>query len=90
MKKSGGNLDEYIDKLYKDLYEYFDIAIKKIDISEIKNILSSKDLSNTGRLESLLDIFELSKGKNKRETEIFKLVCGLKGKLSKIFGEDSF
>ena len=47
-------------------------------------------MSNTGRLEKLLDIFELSKSKNKRETEIFKLVCGLKGKLSKIFGEDSF
>lgn len=89
-EKSGGNLDEYIDKLYNDLYENFDIAIKKVDISEIKNILSSKDLSNTGRLEKLLDIFELSKSKNKRETEIFKLVCGLKGKLSKIFGEDSF
>lgn len=89
-EKSGGNLDEYIDKLYNDLYENFDIAIKKVDISEIKNILSSKDLSNTGRLEKLLDIFELSKSKNKRETEILKLVCGLKGKLSKIFGEDSF
>lgn len=89
-EKSGGNLDEYIDKLYNDLYENFDIAIKKVDISEIKNILSSKDLSNTGRLEKLLDIFELSKSKNKRETEIFKLVCGLKGKLSKIFDEDSF
>lgn len=33
-EKSGGNLDEYIDKLYKDLYENFDIAIKKVDISE--------------------------------------------------------
>lgn len=89
-EKSGGNLEEYIEKLYKDMYEYFDIQLKKVDILEIKNILSSKDLSNTGKVESLLDTFELSKSKNKRETEIFRLVCGLKVKISKIFGEDSF
>lgn len=88
--KSGGDLKEKIHILTSMANKLFDdISFKTVDIKDIEQILASKDYSNSTRLEKLLELFELSKTKNKVETEIFKMICGLKGTISKIFANES-
>ena len=91
-EKSGGSLDSYITELYVQVekLEILNNNLKSVDVKEIENILSDKSLSNTARMEDILNLFELSKTKNKQETEIFKLICGLKGKIANIFGVENF
>lgn len=88
--KSGGNLEERINELYQSMYDILGKELKRVEIEKIEEILSSRDFANTARMEALLDLFELSKSKNKVETECLKLICGLKGTISKIFVEETF
>lgn len=88
--KSGGNLEERINELYQSMYDILGKELKIVEIEKIEEILSSRDFANTARMEALLDLFELSKSKNKVETECLKLICGLKGTISKIFVEETF
>jgi CRISPR-associated endonuclease Csn1 len=88
--KSGGDLKEKMNILTSMADKMLDaISFKAVDIGEIEQVLASKDYSNSIRLERLLDLFELSKTKNKVETEIFKMICGLKGTISKIFKNEN-
>lgn len=88
--KSGGNLKEYIEMLHQSMVNILNINLKNVEIEKIEKILKSTQYSNSERLENLLELYELSKNKNKIETEIFKFICGLKGTISKIYVEDKF
>lgn len=90
-EKSGGNLTGQIDMLRSMMdMIYDDIKFKDVPVDKIEEILSKKGVSNSSRLEELLELFELSKTKNKVETEILKMICGLKGTIAKIFTGNNF
>ena len=87
--KSGGKLDDSIESFYK-YCSFNNIVFEQKQTSEIEEILSNKDISKSARMEQLLELFHISKSKNKKEAEILKMICGMKGTISKIFDEQSF
>lgn len=81
-------LEDLVSDFKRMMGDILSLDLEDIDVKKIENILLSKDDSNSSKAEKLLELFELQKSKNKVEAEIFKMICGLKGNLSKIFGED--
>lgn len=90
------NLSENGVDDFGDIYQQWCKSVPKpVQISDpeaktekIENILSKAGISNTRRLEALLEVF----GIKRRDAfaEVLKLWCGLKGNLSKIWSETDF
>lgn len=73
-----------IQTLYQDLFgEEFPCPQ---DPKDIEDILCDKSLNGTGKLNKILATAGISK-KQKSLVECWKLICGLKGKISVIFNE---
>lgn len=74
----------HIKELYDNLFEEeFQLAI---DEDAIENILCDHSLSGRDRHNKILDNNDISK-RQKRLIECWKLICGLKAKISVIFGD---
>ena len=58
------------------------------DIEAVKEVLSSEKISNSHRYDKLAEILGIKK--KMPEAEALKLMCGLKGMLSKLFPEHAF
>ena len=89
-EKSGSDLHKSVEQLNISMLDILGKRLEEVEQEKLENILSSKNYSNTARLEKLIELFQLSKSKNKQEVEILKLICGLKGTLSKIFENGDF
>lgn len=89
--KGIGDPQNYYDQLKELSAVILDIELPPIDKKEwFQELLSSKDYSKSAKVEKILEHFQMAKSKNKRQTEIWKLICGLKGTLSKIFTNEFF
>lgn len=62
----------------------------KIKSDVLKEVLPSKKISSSKKVEEILSKSELSKTKDKSITEMLKLICGLQGKISVIFEDKEF
>lgn len=58
---------------------------KSIATDEIETILNQKDISRTGKCEQILSVLDLSKTKDKKATEVIKMICGLSAKNAILF-----
>ena len=74
--------------LYDSLVEVTENFPDVSDVLYIEEILSSNKISNSSRAEQLMKLFGLNK--KMQEAEMIKLLCGLKGQLSKAFPDDTF
>lgn len=81
-----GKMD--IADLYAQLQEKTTNLSKNIDFEALKEILSSGKITNSKRNEQLMVLLQINK--KMPEAEMTKLICGLKGTLTKIFTEYKF
>lgn len=83
---STGSIEEMYENLRSDISQYMELELPDIDdYDKLKNILTSKEYSASRRVELIIESLNLSKSKDKNIVEIWKLTCGLKGKLSNLF-----
>lgn len=87
-----GNLRENVTALAELLQEYdeemvFDICKMQ---SALEKNLPSKKYSSSKKAEQILLDAEIQKSRSKAIAEMIKLLCGLQGKLSILFKNDSF
>lgn len=61
---------------------------KNIDSEKVEKILNQKDLSRTGKYEQILSVLELSKVKDKKASEVIKMICGLSVKNAILFEDE--
>ena len=76
----------HLADLYEELVEQTERFPKQADLDTVEQILSSKKVTNSRRFEQLLQVFSLSK--KDPEAEMLKLICGLKGTLSKALPDE--
>lgn len=50
---------------------------KELEAAQLEGVLSRKDITKSEMAEKVAELFRISKGKNKREYEIVKGLCGL-------------
>lgn len=92
----GENGTESLQELYVKLREeiiniFEETKLPEIESSnEIENVLSSKNFSNSMKCEKIIELLELNKKSDKQETEMIKMICGLKGEIASIFVNESF
>ena len=88
------NLDENGNDDFADIYANFVKMAKDVvdidfsqDISDnwLRETLSSSELSKTGKHSAIIEHYGIKKSAEKKKVEMLKLICGLKGVLSKIF-----
>lgn len=86
-----GNLKNLYGILVSSVKEYAEIEFpEEIDLAELEEILSSKQFTSTQKAEKILIYMGWTRSKNKIQNEIIRMICGLKGTISKIFIEDEF
>ena len=74
-----------IGEIYAQLLEKTVNLPSEIDLDALKTILSSGKITNSRRNEQLMELLQINK--KMPEAEMLKLICGLKGTLSKAFPE---
>ena len=79
---SEGDSDN-LESIYEKLVDQTANFPAQIDFDMVKEILSSKKISNSRRHEQLIK--QLNIQKKAPEAEMLKLICGLKGKIVKLF-----
>lgn len=79
---------EDISELYRELCEYEIGFCPLNNYTEMEDILTTKELSNSKRAERLIEIMHFDK--KSPNAEMIKLICGLTVVLSKAFVENSF
>lgn len=84
---SDGN-NEGLEDIYAALVERTTNFPSSCDVEKMKSILSSRKISNSRRFEQLLELLQINK--KMPEAEMVKLICGLKGVLSKAFMDVEF
>ena len=77
-----------LEEIYSQIVERTTNLPQLADFNEIKELLSSGKITNTYRNEQLFQLLGVTK--KMPEAEMLKLICGLKGTLSKAFPEVSF
>lgn len=77
-----------IQDLYSELVNIDDRFPDMPDFSKIEEIISSRKFGNTVRMETLMTLLGINK--KEKEAEMLKLICGLKGQLSKVFPDAVF
>lgn len=86
-----GNLSELCESLQDMLLEYNEIEINgKMFAQTLEKILPSKNYSNSVKAAQILEALNVNKAQSKSLGEMVKLICGLKGKLTTAFSNDSF
>jgi len=77
-----------IGEIYAQLLEKTVNLPSDIDLDALKMILSSGKITNSRRNQQLMELLQINK--KMPEAEMLKLICGLKGTLSKAFPEVEF
>lgn len=77
-----------LEEVYARLVDATSNLPSTVNIEKLKEILSSNKVTNSLRNEQLMELLQISK--KMPEAEMLKLVCGLKGMLSKAFTEVEF
>ena len=85
-----GDLSQLLDYLKAALYEELELEFPLPEkIEDLEAVLCDRSLTSSDRKDSVIGLLKIDK-KNKPLVEIWKLICGLKGKLPEIFREDVF
>ena len=84
---SDGKTEE-LEEIYAQLADATVNLPEAVDFEKLKEILSSNKITNTRRNERVMELLQLNK--KMPEAEMLKLVCGLKGTLSKAFRDVEF
>lgn len=82
-----GNTAE-LEEIYAQIVDATSNLPSSVDFEKLKEILSSGKITNSRRNEQLLELLQINK--KMPEAEMMKLVCGLKGVLSKVFTDNAF
>ncbi len=87
------NINKLFDVLNEDFREVYENDFCNEDkVRDVSELLKSRDYSATRKCEKIAEICEISKTKDSQRYEMLKLICGLSGKLIKLFplddGED--
>ena len=77
-----------IDEIYSSLAEKSINLPSSVDMARLKEILAADDISNSLRYDQLTEFFGVEK--KTPEVDVLKLMCGMKGTLSKLFPERDF
>lgn len=75
---------DFVNSVSENTGECFDV--NNIDYSEMQNILSSRDLSRTQKVEELATVLHIDL-KNKKYKEYLRAICGLKINAYTLFSE---
>lgn len=93
------NLSEDGNMNFKELYADFVKKAETVvgveflqDISDnyLQDILSSNEYSKSDKVSRIIEHYGIKKSAEKQKVEMLKLICGLKGTLSKIFEEEEW
>lgn len=79
-----GNLKDIISPLCDDIQIIHENEI----CNKLGNILSSKELSNSRKYESIIELLDIDKKSN--ISEMLKLICGLTATISKVFPNNAY
>ena len=77
-----------LEDIYAQLVERTINFPSAYDVEKMKGILASRKFSNSRRSEQLMELLQINK--KMPEAEMIKLICGLKGVLSKAFPDIEF
>lgn len=89
-KEGIGNLHELYHMMLYMASDILEIEITPIgNIELLEQILTNKELSNTGKFEEILRLHGISKSKDKQEAEIWKFVCGLSGSIAVLYPKEN-
>ena len=77
-----------LEEIYAQLVNATSNLPTSVDFAKLKEILSSNKITNSRRYEQLLELLQISK--KMPEADMLKLICGLKGTLSKVFTDIEF
>lgn len=87
--EGGLDFENLLDQFHDQYLDYTDYEIDCTHSAEMKEILSSKDYSNSVKAEMLLKLLGLNKKTDKGLYEILKMMCGLKGSIAVAFPKES-
>ncbi len=77
-EESNSGMKEGYDSLVEIATEIYGFQFPKdLEVSQLEEILSRKDISRSRMAEEIAELFYISKSKNKREYEVVKGLCGL-------------
>ena len=77
-----------LEDIYAQLVDVTSNLPASVDTEKMKEILSSNKITNSRRNEQLMELLQVSK--KMPEAEMLKMICGLKGTLSKAFTDIEF
>ena len=77
-----------IELIYSQLLEKTTNFPSHPDMDALKTLLASGKITNSRRNEQIMELLQINK--KMPEAEMLKLICGLKGTLSKVFPDDQF
>lgn len=81
-----GNLQNIYEPFRESVLDVLELEFPGLtDDKWLEEVLSSARLSNSRKVEEIIRQLEINKRKEKSKTEIWKLICGLKGTLSTVF-----
>lgn len=85
-----GDIKELYSALRSGAEEQLEMELAPLPATEIlEDILVDKSLSKTAKLDKIKETLQIRKDE-KGQIELWKLICGLSGKLPEIFAQDSF
>lgn len=77
-----------LEQIYSQLLEKTSNLSSHLDIDALKALLSSGKITNSRRNEQMMELLQINK--KMPEAEMLKLICGLKGTVSKMFPDYQF
>ena len=77
-----------LEEIYAQLVDVTSNLPAAADVEKLKEILSSNKITNSRRNEQLMELLQVNK--KMPEAEMLKMICGLKGTLSKAFTDIEF
>ena len=77
-----------LEEIYAQLVDVTSNLPALTDVEKLKEILSSNKITNSRRNEQLMELLQVNK--KMPEAEMLKMICGLKGTLSKAFTDIEF
>lgn len=89
VQKITSNVEEIYKKLVDVAMMYSANFSKNLDFEKLMDLMTEKGKSRSKHLENLSNYLGVTKKEN-QAYEILKLICGMEGELSKIYGKDAF
>lgn len=88
VQKITSNVEEIYKKLVDVAMMYSANFSKNLDFEKLMDLMTEKGKSRSKHLENLSNYLGVTKKEN-QAYEILKLICGMEGELSKIYGKDA-